>query len=107
MLSLPYALRIWSGAAESADGGEGVLANELGHIMGGHAIRVNEGAKAATSISLLSLLLGAAAMAAGGGEAGMGVMMAGQQAALGKFLAFTRVQERGRASCRESVCQYG
>src|SRR3546814_8610695 len=32
-------------------------------------------------------------MAAGGGEAGMGVMMAGQQAALGKFLAFTRVQE--------------
>src|SRR3546814_15067454 len=61
--------------------------------MGGHAIRVNEGAKAATSISLLSLLLGAAAMAAGGGAAGMGVMLAGQQAALGKFLAFTRVQE--------------
>ena len=80
-------------AADSANEVQGVLAHELGHIMGGHAIRVNEGAKAATSISLLSLLLGAAAMAAGGGEAGMGVMMAGQQAALGKFLAFTRVQE--------------
>ena len=61
--------------------------------IGGHAIRVNEGAKVATGISLLSLLLGAAAIAAGGGEAGMGVMMAGQQAAIGKFLAFSRVQE--------------
>lgn len=80
-------------AADSANEVQGVLAHELGHIMGGHAIRVGEGAKAATGISLLSLLLGAAAMAAGGGEAGMGVMMAGQQAALGKFLAFTRTQE--------------
>lgn len=80
-------------AADSANEVQGVLAHELGHIMGGHAIRVNDGAKAATGISLLSLLLGAAAIAAGGGEAGMGVMMAGQQAALGKFLAFSRVQE--------------
>ncbi len=61
--------------------------------MGGHAIRINEGASTATGISLLSLLLGAAAIAAGGGAAGMGIMMAGQQAALGKFLAFSRVQE--------------
>ena len=80
-------------AADSAEEVQGVLAHELGHIMGGHAIRVNDGAKTATNISLLSLLLGAAAIAAGGGEAGMGIMMAGQQAALGKFLAFSRVQE--------------
>src|SRR5947209_14433766 len=33
------------------------------------------------------------AVAAGAGEAGMGLMMAGQRAALGEFLAFTRVQE--------------
>jgi predicted Zn-dependent protease len=87
---------VFSGLIEAADSAEevqGVLAHELGHVMGGHAIRVNEGAKAATGISLLSLLLGAAAIAAGGGEAGMGIMMAGQQAALGKFLAFSRVQE--------------
>jgi len=87
---------VFSGLIEAADSAEevqGVLAHELGHVMGGHAIRVNEGAKTATGISLLSLLLGAAAIAAGAGEAGMGVMMAGQQAALGKFLAFTRVQE--------------
>lgn len=79
--------------AGSANEVQGVLAHELGHIMGGHAIRHSDGAKAATSISLLSLLLGAAALAAGGGEAAMGIMMAGQQAALGKYLAFSRVQE--------------
>ena len=87
---------VFSGLIEAADSAEevqGVLAHELGHVMGGHAIRINEGASTATGISLLSLLLGAAAIAAGGGEAGMGIMMAGQQAALGKFLAFSRVQE--------------
>lgn len=80
-------------AAGSANEVQGVLAHELGHVMGGHAIRTNDGIKAATGISLVSLLLGAAAIAAGGGEAGMGILMAGQQAALGKFLAYSRVQE--------------
>ena len=80
-------------AAGSANEVQGVLAHELGHVMGGHAIRTNDGIKAATGISLVSLLLGAAAIAADGGEAGMGILMAGQQAALGKFLAFSRVQE--------------
>ncbi|MDK2760380.1 MAG: M48 family metalloprotease [Sphingopyxis sp.] len=87
---------VFSGLIEAADSAEevqGVLAHELGHVMGGHAIRANEGYSKATNISLLSLLLGAAAIAAGGGEAGMGIMMAGQQAALGKMLAFSRVQE--------------
>lgn len=72
---------------------QGVIAHELGHIEGGHIVRFGEGMKAATGITLLSLLLGAAAMAAGGGEAGMGIMAAGQQAAMGKFLAFSRNQE--------------
>jgi len=39
------------------------------------------------------MILGALALAAGAGDAAMGVMMAGQQAAMGKFLAFTRAQE--------------
>jgi predicted Zn-dependent protease len=80
-------------AAGSANEVQGVLAHELGHIQGGHAIRSSDGAKAATGISLLSLVLGAAAIAAGAGDAGMGILMAGQQAALGKYLAFSRVQE--------------
>ncbi len=78
--------------AASANEVQGVIAHELGHITGGHAIN-DGGGKAAQNITLLSLLLAGAVAAAGGGEAAMGVMMAGQQAALGKFLAFTRGQE--------------
>lgn len=79
-------------AADSANEVQGVIAHELGHVVGGHAV-LNLGAKSATNISILSLLLGAAAAAAGGGEAAMGVLMAGQQAAMGKFLAYNRSQE--------------
>ena len=78
--------------AESAAEVQGVIAHEIGHITGGHAIGTG-GTKAATGISILSLLLGAAAAAAGGGEAAMAVIMAGQQAAMGKYLAFSRAQE--------------
>jgi predicted Zn-dependent protease len=80
-------------AADNANEVQGVIAHELGHVTGGHIVRFQEGAQAATGIMLLSLLLGAAAMAAGAGEAGTGIMAAGQQAAMGKFLAFTRTQE--------------
>lgn len=79
--------------ADTANEVQGVIAHEMGHITGGHIIRSSEGAKAATGITLLSLLLGAAAAAAGAGDAAMGVLMAGQQAAMGKYLAFSRVQE--------------
>ena len=71
---------------------QGVIAHELGHVTGGHIIN-DGGAKAAQGISLLSLLLGGIAAAAGSGDAAMGVIMAGQQAALGKYLAFSRGQE--------------
>jgi predicted Zn-dependent protease len=80
-------------AADNVNQLQGVVAHELGHIEGGHVINSSEGARAATNITLLSLVLGAAAMAAGGGEAGMGIMAAGQQAAMGKYLAFSRTQE--------------
>jgi len=89
---------VWlhSGLIENADNlnqVQGVMAHELGHIEGGHIIRSMEGIKEATGIQIVSMLLGAAALAAGGGEAGMGIMAAGQQAALGRFLSFTRSQE--------------
>lgn len=80
-------------AADHAEEVQGVFAHELGHIVGGHVIRDGEGAKPAMNITLLSLLLGAAAAAAGAPEAGMGIFMAGQQAAMGKYLAFSRTQE--------------
>jgi len=80
-------------AAKNVNEVQGVIAHELGHVAGGHIIRSSEGIKQATGITLLSLLLGAAAIAAGAGDAGAGILAAGQQAAMGKFLAFTRTQE--------------
>jgi len=88
--------------ADTASEVQGVIAHELGHVTGGHAV-LNLGGKTATNISLLSLLLGAAAAAAGGGEAAMGVLMAGQSAAMGKYLAYNRSQE---ASADAAGAQY-
>jgi predicted Zn-dependent protease len=79
--------------ATSANEVQGVIAHELGHVVGGHIIRFGDGVKVATGITLLSLVAGIAAAALGAGEAGMAIIGAGQQAALGKFLAFTRTQE--------------
>jgi predicted Zn-dependent protease len=78
-------------AADNANEVQGVIAHEIGHIVGGHAVFQNDGGY--TKISILSLLLGAAAMAAGAGEAGTGILMMGQRAAIGKYLAFSRIQE--------------
>jgi predicted Zn-dependent protease len=86
---------IHSGLIEASDNAnqvQGVIAHELGHVAGGHAVH-NAGGERASTIALVSLLLGALAMAGGAGEAGMGVMAAGQQAALGSYLAFSRTQE--------------
>jgi len=80
-------------SAENANEVQGVIAHELGHITGGHILRQSEGVRQATGIMILSLLLGAAAMAAGAGDAGMASIMAGQQMAMGRFLTFTRDQE--------------
>src|SRR4051812_22652942 len=87
---------VQSGLLEACDNVnqlQGVVAHELGHVVAGDSIRSGQGVKQATSISILSLVLGAAAMAAGAGDAGLGIMMAGQRAAEGEFMAFTRGQE--------------
>ena len=80
-------------AADSANEVQGVLAHELGHITGGHVITVYDGLEKASKISILSLLVGVAAAVAGAGDAAMGALALGQQAALGTFLAFNRGQE--------------
>ncbi|MDG5751980.1 M48 family metalloprotease [Qipengyuania sp. XHP0211] len=90
------AVYIHSGLIEAADSAgevQGVIAHELGHITGGHIIRYSEGIGTASKISLLSVLAGIGAALAGAGEAAAGIMALGQQAAMGKFLAFTRTQE--------------
>ncbi|HET9512125.1 MAG TPA: M48 family metalloprotease [Sphingomonas sp.] len=80
-------------AASNANEVQGVIAHEVGHIANGHIPLQDRGYSGAMGISIVSLVLGVAAMAAGAGEAGAGILAAGQRAALGKMLAFTRVQE--------------
>lgn len=79
--------------SDNANQVQGVLAHELGHIVGGHSIRIYEGATNAMRISLLTTLAGIAAALAGGGEAAMAAMALGQQAATSNFLSFSRTQE--------------
>ena len=90
------AVYIQSGLIQAADNVnqlQGVIAHELGHVAGGHSIRIQEGQKEAMGLTIATLVLGALAIAAGAGEAGMGIIAAGQQAAMGRFLAFNRAQE--------------
>ena len=82
-------------AADNANELQGVIAHELGHVAAGDVLRSSEGIKEATGIYILSMLLGAMAIAAGGGEAGAGILSAGQQAATSKFLAYSRAVEAG------------
>lgn len=80
-------------AADNANEVQGVIAHELGHIADGHVVLSDRGTKPAMGMYLLSMVLGLAAIAAGSGEAGAGIMAAGQQAAMGSYLAFSRTQE--------------
>lgn len=80
-------------AADNVNQVQGVFAHELGHVADGHVILADAGTKPALGIQILSMVLGAAAAAAGSGDAGMGIMAAGQRAALGRYLSFSRTQE--------------
>lgn len=72
----------------------GVLAHETGHIVGGHLIGLREELDTARMGSLLAMVAGAAAaIASGRGDVGMGVAMAGQQAAMRTLFSFSRMQE--------------
>ncbi len=71
----------------------GVLAHETGHITGGHLARFQDGLKGATTISILSLILGAAAIAAGQGDAGAAILTSSGEFATRSFLSYSRTQE--------------
>ena len=71
----------------------GILAHETGHIAGGHLVRSADAMQKASIPMLIGMAVGIAAMAMGAGEAGMGAIQLGQQAAMSQFLAFSRVQE--------------
>jgi predicted Zn-dependent protease len=78
----------------------GVLAHETGHIAGGHLSRLREQLQAATTQSIIAILLGAGAMLAASrsrsgdaGQAGMAALTAPQAAIQNSLLAYVRSQE--------------
>lgn len=81
----------------------GVIAHETGHMVAGHVQRFDEALQPASSISILGLVLGAAAIAAGAPDAGMGLIMGSQGAAQRTVLKFRRVQE---ASADQAAIQF-
>jgi len=86
-------------AANNVNQLQGVIAHELGHVAAGHLVRFGEGAGPATNISILSLLLAGAAVAAGAPQAAIGILGGGLTVAQGKYLAFSRdVESRADAA---------
>jgi len=79
--------------AKNANQVIGVIAHETGHITGGHISRFSDGVKNATVMTLLGAILGAAAIAAGSGDAGMALILGGQQIGTRTFLQYSRTQE--------------
>ncbi|WP_415236929.1 M48 family metalloprotease [Sneathiella sp.] len=72
---------------------KGVIAHETGHIAGGHLARTQEALEKATTASIIGYLLGAAAIIAGGGAGGQGIIMGSQALATKNFLKYNRTQE--------------
>ncbi len=70
----------------------GVIAHETGHITGGHLSRFSDGIKSATVMTLIGAILGAAAIAAGSGDAGMALILGGQHVGTRTFLKYSRTQ---------------
>ncbi len=71
----------------------GVLAHETGHITGGHLARFPDALRGSTAMTVLSMLLGGAAMGAGRGDVAAAIISAGQSISLRNFLQFSRTQE--------------
>ncbi len=79
----------------------GVMAHETGHIAGGHLARMRSEIRGAQAMSVLTMLLGAGAMAAGamagaggtGAQAGQALMLGGQHMANRSLLSYRRSEE--------------
>ena len=88
---------IYTGLLEKSENPEeviGVLAHELGHIVGGHLIRSRQAIEQASYEMILGTLLGiGAAIVTGDGGAAAVLSAGASEMAKRKFLSFSRVQE--------------
>src|SRR6185312_11483628 len=78
----------------------GVLAHETGHIAGGHLARLREAVSAATTQSIIAMILGVGAMVAAGrsgtsgmGQAGAAAIAGPTQAIQNSMFSYMRAQE--------------
>jgi len=71
----------------------GVLAHETGHIAGSHIVRTQDVLRKSSLLAMATTALGVAAMLAGSGDAGMGLIHGGQAMAQGNYLHYSRGQE--------------
>ncbi|MEH6402965.1 MAG: M48 family metalloprotease [Sneathiella sp.] len=78
---------------EHPDQLKGVIAHETGHIAGGHLARTQKALENATTKSIIGYILGAAAIVAGGGQAGQAIILGSSSAAQKSFLKYNRSQE--------------
>ena len=79
--------------AKSAEQIIGVIAHETGHISGGHLARIKDALKGSTATTILSIILGGAAIGAGRGDIGSVIIAGGQGIVVRNFLSYTRTQE--------------
>ncbi len=88
---------IFTGLLQKSEGPDeviGVIAHELGHIRGGHLVRTRDAMKNASYESLLGTLIGiGAAIITGEGGVAAATAAGSQSSAIGRFLAFSRIQE--------------
>ena len=80
--------------ADNAEQVMGVMAHELGHIVGGHLARMDEKMRQAQKQSIYAMALGAlAAVATGNPGAAPAAILGGQQAVMASVLSYSRTQE--------------
>ncbi len=71
----------------------GVIAHETGHISGGHLARLHDILQKSTATTILSMILGGAAIIGGRGDVGSVIIAAGQGLTVQNFLRYSRTQE--------------
>ena len=79
--------------SESLDQIAGVVAHELGHVIGGHFTKINKAYEDSALISILSTILAIGATVGGSPEAGNALLLGGQHLSQANLLSFSRTQE--------------
>lgn len=71
----------------------GVIAHEIGHIVGGHLARSSEAMVKASRPALIGMILGLGSVIAGSPDLGMALLTGSQQVAQASYFTFSRAQE--------------